>query len=64
MITFLWWFLLYIDMNWPQAYMCPLHPEPPSHLPHRFSSLHAASISHFTLFKEFCLFYSYTKAFE
>ena len=29
-----------------------------------FSSLHAASISHFTLFKEFCLFYSYTKAFE
>ena len=22
--TVLWWFLLYISVNWPQAYMCPL----------------------------------------
>ena len=20
-------------MNWPEVYMCPLHPEPPAHLP-------------------------------
>ena len=25
-------FLPYINMNWPQVYMCPLHPEPPSYL--------------------------------
>ena len=35
--TVLWWFLLYIDMNQPQVYMCPLSqtclPSPsPSHL--------------------------------
>ena len=29
----LWWFLPYINMNWPQVYMCPLQPEAPSHLP-------------------------------
>ena len=27
------WFLPYINMNQPQAYTCPLPPEPPSHLP-------------------------------
>ena len=32
-ITLLWWFLPYINMNPPQEFMCPLHPEPPSHLP-------------------------------
>ena len=32
LITMLWWFLPYIDMNQPWVYMCP-HPEPPSHLP-------------------------------
>ena len=26
--TTLWWFLLYINMNRPQAYICPLPPEP------------------------------------
>ena len=25
----LWWLLPYINMNQPQLYMCPLHPEPP-----------------------------------
>ena len=32
-ITLLWWFLPCINMNQPQEFMCPLHPEPPSHLP-------------------------------
>ena len=32
-ITILWWFLPYISMNLPQVYMCPLHPEPFSHVP-------------------------------
>ena len=32
LITILWWFWPYIDMNQPQVYMCP-HPEPPSQLP-------------------------------
>ena len=30
MFTILSWFLPYINMNWPQAYICPLPPEPPS----------------------------------
>ena len=37
-ITVLWWILHYeetisISMNWPQVYMCPLHPEPLPHSP-------------------------------
>ena len=32
LITVLWWFLPYTDMNQPRVYMCP-HPEPPSRLP-------------------------------
>ena len=28
-ITILWWFLPYFNMNWPQVYMCPHHPKPP-----------------------------------
>ena len=32
-LPILWWPLPYINMNRPQAYMCPLPPEPPSHLP-------------------------------
>ena len=31
-IRILWWFLLYVTMNQPQAYMCPLPPESASHL--------------------------------
>ena len=31
--TILCWFLTYINMNWPQVYMCPLLPEHPLHLP-------------------------------
>ena len=31
--TILYWFLPYINMNQPQVYICPLPPEPPSHLP-------------------------------
>ena len=32
-ITILWWFLLYINMNQSQVCMCPPIPEPRSHLP-------------------------------
>ena len=31
--TILWWFLPYINMNWPQVCMHLPHAEPPSHLP-------------------------------
>ena len=31
--TILWWSLPHINMNQPQAYMCPLPTEPPCHLP-------------------------------
>ena len=38
-ITVQWWLLPCINMNWPQVYMCPLHPEHPSHLhPHTIPS--------------------------
>ena len=33
LITILWWFLPYTDMNQPQVYMCLPQPEPASHLP-------------------------------
>ena len=36
-VTILWWFLLYINMNWPQVYMCPTKswtPLPPPSLPY------------------------------
>ena len=29
----LWWFLPYINMKWPELYICPLPPESPSCLP-------------------------------
>ena len=31
--TILWWVLPYISVNWPQAYVCPIPPEYPTHLP-------------------------------
>ena len=31
--TVLWWFWPHINMNQPQVYICPLHPEPSSHCP-------------------------------
>ena len=32
-VTILCWFLPHVNMNQPQIYVCPLAPEPPSHLP-------------------------------
>ena len=33
MNTILWWVLPYISVNRPQAYVCPIPPESPAHLP-------------------------------
>ena len=70
LITILWWFLPYIDMNQPWVYMCP-HPEHPSQLPphpiplgcpsapalsalFHSSNLNWSSISHITIYMFQC----------
>ena len=70
--TIFCWFLLYINMNQPEAYICPLPLKPPSHLlPHSTSlgchralgctaNSHQLSISHVMyMFQCYCLYSSY-----